>query len=350
MGDLSEFPCGFPAGLAVEFVDPERRLSRLRDIVVSRGRFILLTIGPLVIVGVLYFLTAPPSMRADADVLDSLPPRAATGVLTEDEQRRLAEACRVRADEIAPRLSHDCHTLIAPPFVVAGDMPEAVLRRYVDSVVTPTRRALETSYFDRKPNEPIVVLVFSNDRSFREHATRFDGTGRGCYSGYYQRNSRRILLNIATGEGTLAHEVTHALAHFDFPGMPEWFDEGLASLHEQCEFTTDGLRLDGLRNWRRNILLGEIRAGRLGSIEQLMTRGAVRGRMESVCYAHARDFCLYLQHRRLLMPFYRKFRAMASKDETGVLTLKELLHVDSLADFDREFRAWVVADARSRAR
>lgn len=309
----------------------------------SRGRFILLTLGPLAIVGGLYFLTTPPVQRAVAEEGESRPPISATGLLTDGEQQALSDACREKVTEIAPQLSENCHTVVSPPFVVAGDLPESTLRRYVGDVVTPTRRALETSYFDRKPNEPIVLLIFSNDKSFREHARRFDGADRGCYSGYYQRRSRRILLNISTGEGTLAHELTHTLAHFDFPKMPEWFDEGLASLHEQCEFSADGLRLDGLKNWRRNILLAELGKGKLGTIESLMTHTAVRGNLESVRYAHAREFCLYLQHRRLLMSFYRKFRAMVSKDPTGVLALKELLHVKSLDGFDRQFQSWVAS-------
>ena len=52
----------------------------------------------------------------------------------------------------------------------------------------------------------------------------------------------------------VAHELTHALGHFDFPEMPEWFDEGLASLHEDARFSDDHLD-DGVPNWRRRYLL-----------------------------------------------------------------------------------------------
>eukprot|EP00913_Durusdinium_trenchii_P023433 g22011.t1 len=223
----------------------------------------------------MYFLTMPPSERAVAEERPGIPPISTTGVLTDAERKALDDACRSKAEEIASQLNAGCRTIVSAPFVIGGDLREATLQRYLRDVVTPTSRALKTSYFDRHPNEPIVLLIFSNDKSFREHALRFDGADRGCYSGYYQRRSRRILLNIASGEGTLAHELTHALAHFDFPEIPEWFDEGLASLHEECAFSEDGLRLNGLKNWRRNILLAEIRAGRLGSIEQLMSRGAL---------------------------------------------------------------------------
>ena len=59
-------------------------------------------------------------------------------------------------------------------------------------------------------------------------------------------------------------------------------------------------------------------------------------------YAHARYFCLYLQSRRLLSPFYRKFRLAADTDPTGIDTLRELLQAESLATTDKEFRRWVL--------
>ena len=37
-------------------------------------------------------------------------------------------------------------------------------------------------------------------------------------------------MNIGTGGGTLVHELTHSLIAFDFPHVPDWFNEGLASL------------------------------------------------------------------------------------------------------------------------
>jgi len=122
------------------------------------------------------------------------------------------------------------------------------------------------------------------------------------------------VLNISTGRGTLAHELTHALAHFDFPDMPEWFDEGLASLGEESEFSDDGLRLTGISNWRLNYVLPELRQNRLRPLQSLIVSGNVRPGYEAVDYAHARYFCLYLQQRQLLGPYYRKFRARAASD------------------------------------
>jgi len=55
-------------------------------------------------------------------------------------------------------------------------------------------------------------------------------------------------MNIATGGGTLVHEMTHALMAPDFPQAPIWISEGLASLYEQCRVEKQSLKGDP--NWR----------------------------------------------------------------------------------------------------
>jgi hypothetical protein len=195
-------------------------------------------------------------------------------------------------------------------------------------------------YFDAVPDQPIAVLLFAGEESYRRHAEVLDGRQRPNYAGYYERSERRVVVNIATGNGTLAHELTHALAHFDFPAMPEWFDEGLASLAEQSEFSEDGLRLAGVSNWRLNYLQPALKRGQLRSVDSLIADGHVRPGQEAVDYAHARYLCLYLQERNLLAPYYRKFRANAGRDRAGLWTLCQLLGTDSLDTFDQQFREW----------
>jgi len=257
------------------------------------------------------------------------------------QSEQLESECRATAERLRKKLDADCHVVISAPFVIGGDFSAEKLRSFDRDFLRPVQRALQTCYFDRTPTEPITVLIFSNNRAFRTHARRFDGSDRRCYSGYYLRRERRIVLDVSTGHGTLAHELTHAFAHFDFPQMPEWFDEGLASLHEQSAFSEDELRLDGLNNWRLNVLRPELERNRLPQLKSLMTERTVRGPREGLRYAMARYFCLYLQQRRLLSHYYRKCRAMASRDKTGVLALKELLHVDTLDAVDRDFRKWL---------
>lgn len=303
----------------------------------------LLILGPPVLVSLSYWLAIGSlHERHKAEtVIGSGRTYAEIG--SETEGKNIEAACRQAERHLKLELGGRFHTLVRPPYVVAGDFPLVQLEQCYSSVIRPVERALQASYFDRPPDEPIVVVLCSTEASYRECASRLDAHVPDSQYGYYRRDKRRIVANLATGYGTLAHELTHALAHFDFPQMPEWFDEGLAALHEQARFTDNGLRLKGLPNWRVNVVLQALEQGRLEPIASFVARPSLRRERTAADYAYARYFCLYLQHHRLLEPFYRKFRFAAAHDQdpTGLPTLKRLLAVESAEEIDLRFRAWL---------
>ncbi len=303
-------------------------------------RWMTLTLGPVLIVGGLYWLLRPEFGTGLAAAQNE---SHLEQPLTETPAARGLEAtCTRKAEDVSRTLGPQGHVIVRAPFVVAGDFAEADVERIYQQTIVPTARALFVSYFDKTPTEPITILLFSTDTSYRRYAEEVDGNPRAEYSGYYERGDRRVVINLSTGSGTLAHELTHALAQGDFPDMPEWFDEGLASLHEESKITEDGLRIVGASNWRLQFLIPAIRGNSLQSLEALMTSRRVRTGQQSVDYAQARYLCLFLQQRNLLEPFYRKFRESFADDPTGARVLCQLLGVDSLADADREFREWVL--------
>ena len=173
---------------------------------------------------------------------------------------------------------------------------------------------------------------------------------RAAFAGYYERRQHRIIVNTETGEGTIAHELTHALGHFDFPEMPEWFDEGLASLHEEARFSDDHLRLTGVPNWRGRYLQLALQKGELRTLASMIGEAGMRPRQQALDYAHARYFCLFLQERGLLAPFYRKFRLAVATDPTGSRTLQALFNVNGLTAVDDQFRDWARALEQTPAR
>ena len=299
-------------------------------------RVLILTLGPIVLVGVSYWLAAAASRAGGTEMLRPVLPSGGASTVESD----LAAACRQRASELRSRLAPECRVVARTPFVLGGDLTESELERVYRDVVLPTARALSIDYFDRPPDEPIVLLMFATEVAYREHALRLDGRDVDAYYGYYWRPERRIMLNLATGYGTLAHELTHALAHFDFPEMPEWLDEGLAALHEESDFSSDGLHLSGRPNWRGHLLGQALRGGKLQPLEGLLRAGGLRASHEAVDYAHARYVCLFLQESGLLRAYYRKLRLACERDPTGVETLLELLGAGSAAEIDREFRDW----------
>jgi hypothetical protein len=320
-----------------------------------------LTLGPLLIVGVLYWTTLPrwvqgrlvpratsvPSQLSNSgdyskatDSSHKTPLQAAPA--TGAPPSELEAACRHRATELAHSLCEDCQIIVRAPYIVGGNLTEMQLVRHYRETIVPTARALSTMFFDTTPDRPVVILLFSDAKSYRAHAQQLDGRQQANFHGYYVKKNRRVILNLATGNGTLAHELTHMLAHFDFPAMPEWFDEGLASLFEQSEFSADELRLQGISNWRLPHITSVIREDRLPRLEAFVSARRVRPDQQAIDYAYARYFCLYLQRRRLLEPFYRKFRRTVETDPNGLQTLRNLLQVDSLAEVEQDFRNWVL--------
>lgn len=304
-------------------------------------RKVILIAGPILLTGICFVLTLDSAKKSTS----TAPRKISVDVvspLQNDQRSRLRQLCENVAQEIRTQLDQQHSVLIRPPYVLAGDMPEDVLERLDRDVVRPTERALNVGFFDASPTEPITIVAFAKEASYRDFARRVDRRQPDSYYGYYLRSERRLVVNVSTGAGTLAHELTHALAHFDFPNMPEWFDEGLASVFEQSEFTEKGFRLTGTDNWRVHHVLRALHDNRLRKTDELVQGQIVRANEQSIDYAHARYICLFLQDLQLLEPYYRKLRSRAESDPTGWQTLREIVASDSASDLDTDFRRWVV--------
>lgn len=256
----------------------------------------------------------------------------------------LRSACDQAAQALQRRLGGSCQVVSRPPLVVAGNIPAAEIEACLQDTLSPGLEALKTSYFATLPHEPVIVLLLADEHSYQQTAKSLLGDDNVSIYGYYKQARRTVVVNFSTGPGTLIHELTHALADFDFPAMPAWFNEGLASLHEQSQFetTSDGVRILGLDNWRLPILRQAIRAGRLPTIGTLV-EGDFRGGDVSLNYAHARYLCRYLQSRCLLREYYVACRQQQATDPTGLKTLLEVTGARSLHDLDASFRQWIAS-------
>ena len=318
-------------------------------------RTLVLIVGPVLLIAGSYCLTVGRDHVAQAASAPSVQPEFNLERLRDGARAGLSDnestsgntggidlLCDERARKLSRHLNSNDGLIVRAPFILAGDLSEAELNRYWHEIIVPTRRALELAYFDARANEPITLLLYASETKYRAAAQRLDGHESADYYGYYIRNDRRIVANVGTGEGTLAHELTHALSHFDFPHMPEWFDEGLASVYEEAEFSDDNLHLTGLSNWRLNHLLNALQNRRLQTLESLVTARDIRPDRQAVDYAHARYFCLYLQERELLPAVYRKLRANSARDPSGLRTLCQIFDTPTLDPVDRDFREWVI--------
>ena len=274
---------------------------------------------------------------------DVAPPQSHTpAVARSPDEATLRAACLGAAERWRRQLDPAAAQLIRPPFVLTGNVSAKVLERWHDETLAPARRALEASYFDTPPNDAVSVLLFADEASYRAASHRLFGVEHAPVYGFYRPASHTIVVNAATGRGTLLHELTHALAAFDFPNIPDWFNEGLAALHETSRYRPDG-RLEGLVNWRHEGLQRRVQAGTAPSLAQLVTTPAIRGADEGLYYAQARCLCLYLQRQGKLETFYRELRAGHAFDPTGAKSLRRLWNDASWETIDQTLHAWALA-------
>ncbi|MFO0636696.1 MAG: hypothetical protein U0168_28010 [Nannocystaceae bacterium] len=297
---------------------------------------------------------APTDAPAEADA----PQRAGRPQWSQAELDAHAEALRA---ELGDR---GLVILTEAPFVVVGDESPERVRAHARGTVRWAVQALRAQYFARDPEAIIDVWLLGSDASYTAWAVeRFGGTPTTPY-GYYTHEHQALVMNIATGGGTLVHEIVHPFMAANFPACPSWFDEGLASLYEQSTEhaqTCDGDAcagapglIWGLPNWRLPGLQQAILADRVPSTEAL-TRTGDRPFYDDdpgTNYAQARYLCLWLQEQGLLSRYYREFVAAAAEDPGGFATLRRLLgererrgdgarELDMDA-FDRRWRAWVL--------
>ncbi|HTN75723.1 MAG TPA: hypothetical protein VL096_10775 [Pirellulaceae bacterium] len=255
----------------------------------------------------------------------------------------LEDACRAREAAILSALGEPCQCLVAAPFVIAGDLSAEELAHWHAQTIQPAARAMALRYFETPPDEPITVLLLRSKESYEHYADKlYRDRGISIY-GYYKPRERTLVMNIATGAGTLVHELTHALVAFDCERVPDWFNEGLSSLHEQCRFRDDarGPWIEGLVNWRLTRLQAEVAAGRLIPLQTFVRDDDFRGEREAVNYAQARYVCLFMQEQGVLELFYTQLKANIKRDPYGEVALREVFPNYSHAELNAAFAEFV---------
>jgi hypothetical protein len=239
------------------------------------------------------------------------------------------------------KLGSGFSVVLEPPFVVAGDEPEEMVRGRATEVVRWAKDKLEQDFFVEEPKRILDVLLFKDARSYRRKAIELFHANPTTPYGYYSSENGALVMNIATGGGTLIHEMVHPFVEADFPDAPPWLNEGLGSLFEQSDERAG--HIVGLTNWRLPGLKRAIADHRLPPLEGLLRANehAFYEEDPGTNYGAARYLCYYLQERGLLVRFYREFRARHAKDPTGIQTLKEVLGESDLADFQARWERYV---------
>jgi hypothetical protein len=232
--------------------------------------------------------------------------------------------------------------VVEPPFVVLGDESAAAVRTRARHTVAWATAQLKRAYFAKDPLRVIEVWLFKDATSYERHARQLFGHRPSTPYGYYSAEHQALVMNIATGGGTLVHEIVHPFVEANFPSSPAWLNEGLGSLYEQSG-ARDG-QLVGLTNWRLAGLQRAIRSGALPSFAKLTatTSDQFYGDDPGTNYAQARYLLYYLQERGLLRRYYHRFFAARARDATGLITLAQVLGEKDLRAFQRRWETFVL--------
>jgi hypothetical protein len=232
--------------------------------------------------------------------------------------------------------------IIQKPFVVIGDESPGMVRSRAENTVKWAAERLKRMYFKKDPDHIIDIWLFKDRDSYLKHTREIFNERPTTPFGYSSTRHRALIMNIATGGGTLVHEIVHPFVAVNFPACPAWFNEGLGSLYEQSMGRGD--EIFGLTNWRLAGLQEAVRKKRVPSFKTLTSTTEYEFYQEDpgTNYAQARYLCYYLQERGLLKEFYHKFHAGCREDPTGFATLKEVLGETDMDAFKKKWERFVL--------
>ncbi len=266
------------------------------------------------------------------------------GLLAAERVATRTEADFVRhVEELKKKVPRERFTIIvSPPFVVIGDGEPAEVRRRVENTVQWAVTKLKEAYFGEDPKDILDIWLFKDKESYERNCEALFHTKPDTPYGYYSPKDRALVMNIATGGGTLVHEIVHPFVAANFPACPAWFNEGLGSLYEQAG--EEHGRIHGYTNWRLPGLQKAIRKKTVPSFKTLCstTTEEFYEKDKGTNYAQARYLCYYLQQQGLLQKFYRRFRDGCKDDPSGYQTLQAVLGRTDMDQFQREWEAYVL--------
>jgi hypothetical protein len=231
---------------------------------------------------------------------------------------------------------------IEDPFVVLGNGTAESLERNAQTVRWAVTM-LEQDFFAKRPGRILDIFLFEDARSYEMSVRALTGKSPTTPYGFYSRTHNGLFMNIATGGGTLIHELVHPYVEADFPDAPAWLNEGLGSLFEQSGEL--GGHIVGRTNWRLAGLQAALGDGGVATFKTLTHLGdnEFYGKGSGTHYAQARYLMYYLQEKGLLRDFYRKARAARTKDPSGYQTLVDVLGEKDMAAFQIRWAAFVSA-------
>jgi hypothetical protein len=229
----------------------------------------------------------------------------------------------------------------------SGDADENSLETIYRSIVEPTTNRLYGTLFDNKPRYIIPIYLAGGSineddyQKYSNYCKRIHNRPAGARVGYHLPFDNSVMIWLATGGGTLNHELVHALMAADYPDAPGWLSEGIASMNEEL-----GSGAEPLDNYRLFYIRAAYdRFNRFISLEKLIGLPGQEFSSTQTAMLHsayARYFSMYLNDKKVLSRIYKGIRSLP---ELNVSSQRELLEkhlAKSLQDIQTDWQNWVL--------
>jgi len=264
--------------------------------------------------------------------------------IAEGETPPPARPIRFRPSKLKPRIVSDFQFVIQEPFVVVGDESLADVSAHATGTIAWAVNRIKQDYFKNDPDHVITIWLFAGKTSYEQNVYDIFASRPHTPFGYYSRTEKALVMNINTGGGTLVHEIVHPFMAENFPKCPSWFNEGLASLYEQC--SDHNGHIWGQVNWRLRGLRESINDEdyEMPTFKELCgtsTHEFYRAD-PGTNYSQARYLCYYLQQKGLLVKFFHEFKRSAKDDPTGYKTLQKILKEEDMETFQEKWTKFVL--------
>jgi hypothetical protein len=208
-------------------------------------------------------------------------------------------------------------------FVAAAGQSDAELARLAD-VLEAYVRFLQRTYGLKPPDRYVTLYLLPDIAAVQTVALKAHGLNVSPSTlGYAYPDDLSVVATIQGAEaGTLLHELFHLLVRQSFGDVPQWLDEGVASLYEVSARQGDTFR--GQPNWRGRVLADfRSEAPKLDALVASPWFGFDRAdpgdpqnwsredsaQIVGAYLATARYFALFLQERGRLNSVYQAFRS-----------------------------------------
>jgi hypothetical protein len=259
-----------------------------------------------------------------------------------NEERLTDRNYEQHIQELKEKVPRGFTIILRKPFVVLGDEEPDMVALRAEKTIQWSVDMLKQDYFEKDPVDIIDIWLFKDEESYTKHALDIFGDEPTTPFGYFSEEHSALVMNISTGGGTLVHEIVHPFIRANFPQCPAWFNEGLASLYEQCGEKSG--HIYGYTNWRLKGLQEAIANDMVPSFETLTSLDdyTFYTQDRGTNYAQARYLCYYLQEHGLLVKFYHQFYKNREEDPTGYQTLQKILGEEDMDRFKEKWESFIL--------